>query len=71
MGSVILFTICSNNYWAQAMVLIKSAAKYNTSYKFYIGLVDDKHPSIDYTVGGIAETIPVKELNIDSTFKET
>jgi len=50
------------------MVLIKSAARYNPDYKFYVGLVDEKNPSIDYTAGGIAETIPVADLNIDPKY---
>jgi len=44
-----IFTICSNNYLAQALSLGKSVTKYNSDYQFVIGLVDKKCSSIDYT----------------------
>lgn len=45
----IVFTICSTNYIAQAIALGHSMAKYNPDYDFVIGLVDRKHPDVDYT----------------------
>lgn len=44
------FTICSNNYLAQAVTLGNSLIHYNPDYKFVIGLVDRKLSSIDYSV---------------------
>jgi hypothetical protein len=44
----VIFTICSNNYLAQALVLASSVMKYQPSWKFVIGLVDKKHPTILY-----------------------
>lgn len=45
----IAFTICSNNYLAQAKVLQKSFKEHNNECIFFIGLVDKLHPSINYT----------------------
>ena len=42
----IAFTICSNNYLSLARVLGKSLVKHNPEYKFIIGLVDKRDPSI-------------------------
>jgi hypothetical protein len=44
----ILFTICSNNYLAQALVLAASAKKFQPSWKFVLGLVDVKTEAISY-----------------------
>jgi lipopolysaccharide biosynthesis glycosyltransferase len=41
------FTICSNNYYAQAIVLANSFLEFNSSGKFYIVLVDRIHPLIN------------------------
>ncbi len=68
MKSKIIFTICSNNYWAQAMVLIKTAHQYNPGYHYVVGLIDEKVPEIDYNQGGLIETIPVSELNVDPKY---
>ena len=45
---MIIFTICSNNYLAQAVVLGNSVKKYNSDYTFKIFLCDIKSPEIDY-----------------------
>jgi hypothetical protein len=45
----LVFTICSNNYLAQAIVLGYSLLKYNPAYKLIIGLVDRKQESFDYS----------------------
>lgn len=46
----IIFTICSNNYLAQAKALGDSVVKYNPDYKFIIALCDKKNKEIDYSV---------------------
>jgi hypothetical protein len=55
----LVFTICSNNYLAQAITLGYSLLKHNPDYKFLIGLVDSKNSYIDYT------TIPFEILEVD------
>ena len=44
----IAFTLCSNNYLAQAKTLGDSLLAHNPNYKFIIGLVDKKGAEIDY-----------------------
>lgn len=44
-----IFTICSNNYLAQAIVLGNSVKAHNPSYTFQIFLCDEKSSLIDYT----------------------
>lgn len=44
----IIFTICSNNYLAQAKALGDSLKKTNPDYAFYIGLVDQYSDEIEY-----------------------
>ncbi|MGH9873559.1 MAG: glycosyl transferase [Pyrinomonadaceae bacterium] len=44
----IVFTLCSNNYLAQAKTLGDSLVTYNPNYRFVIGLVDRKAAEIDY-----------------------
>lgn len=44
----IIFTICSNNYLAQAKALGDSILLTNPEYTFYIGLVDNLSSEIDY-----------------------
>lgn len=44
----IAFTICSNNYLAQAKTLGDSIIATSPDYKFYIGLVDKLNEGIDY-----------------------
>lgn len=46
----IVFTICSNNYFAQAIVLGKSLAASNPQCTFYVCLADRKVKDIDYSV---------------------
>jgi hypothetical protein len=45
----IIFTLCSNNYLAQAKTLGDSVKKFNPDVLFVIGLVDKLHPEIDYS----------------------
>ncbi|MBD2753318.1 glycosyltransferase family protein [Spirosoma validum] len=58
------FTICSNNYLAQAKVLGESFLRYHNSFEFIIGLVDGYNSEVDYKSFGDTIFIPVKELNI-------
>lgn len=44
----ILFTLCSNNYLAQAKVLADSVRQFQPDWAFLLGLVDKKDPSIPY-----------------------
>lgn len=43
-----IFTLCSNNYLAQAKVLADSVRQFQPGWTFLLGLVDKKDPSIDY-----------------------
>lgn len=60
----IAFTICSNNYLAQARILCDSLLGHNPEYKMIIGLCDKKIPEIDYDVFGDVEIIPVEDISI-------
>jgi hypothetical protein len=44
----VVFTLCSNNYLAQALTVGKSCLKHNKDVDFVVGLVDRRHPDIDY-----------------------
>ncbi|MDR2148972.1 MAG: hypothetical protein LBE91_21230 [Tannerella sp.] len=68
----IAFTICSNNYLAQAKVLIDSIIEHSTDIKLYIGLCDEKSDKVDYSVFN-CEVIVAKEIgieNFDSLWKK-
>lgn len=58
------FTICSNNYLAQAKILGDSLLEKNSSYKFVIGLCDELSDDIDYSFFDNIEIIPVSQINI-------
>lgn len=58
----IIFTICSNNYLAQAKVLEKSIKKHNPNYIFYLCLVDSILPKIDYPI----HTIESDKIGIEN-----
>jgi hypothetical protein len=60
----IIFTLCSNNYLAQAKVLIDSLNKHNRLFKLVIGLVDELNDEVDYSFFSPATVIPVKELDL-------
>ncbi|WP_303317369.1 hypothetical protein Q4Q34_01170 [Flavivirga abyssicola] len=60
----IAFTICSNNYLAQAKVLGDSLLQKDPNYKFVIGLCDEFSDAIDYTFFENIEIIPVAKINI-------
>ena len=61
----ICFTLCSNNYLAQAKVLGDSFLKYNPFYQFVIGLVDEFDPTVDYSFFKNFEIIRVASIDID------
>lgn len=60
----IAFTICSNNYLAQAKILGDSLLQKDSNYKFVIGLCDELSEEIDYTFFKNIEIIPVAKINI-------
>jgi hypothetical protein len=60
----IIFTLCSNNYLAQAKSLGDSLVRFNPDYKFIIGLVDELHANIDYGFFQPYTIIPVNEIGI-------
>jgi len=45
----LVFTLCSNNYLAQAITLGDTLFQFNPDYKFIIGLVDRKNEIFDYS----------------------
>lgn len=59
-----IFTICSNNYLAQAKALVDSVLKYNPNYKFIIALCDKKSPAVDYSFLEPHEIIEASNLGI-------
>jgi hypothetical protein len=61
----IVFTLCSNNYLAQAKTLGESVAKFLPEARFVIGLIDKIHPEIDYVFFKGAEILPYFELGFD------
>ncbi len=61
----VVFTICSNNYLAQAKSLGDSVTKYNPDYIFIIALVDEKSTEIDYSYFEPYLILPISEAKID------
>lgn len=55
----LVFTLCSNNYLAQAICLGTSFLKYNHDYAFKIGLVDRKDEVINYN------QIPFEQIEVE------
>lgn len=62
--SKIIFTICSNNYLAQAKALGDSVIKHNPDYKFIICLCDKKHPRINYSFFEPHQIIEAHDIGI-------
>ncbi len=60
----IAFTLCSNNYLAQAKTLGDSLLKYNPDYKFFIGLVDRLSDQINYSKDIGHEIITAEDIGI-------
>lgn len=68
----IVFTLCSNNYLAQAKSLGDSLVKFNADYQFIIGLVDEFNEEIDYSFFQPFTIISVADIKIpdfDSLWK--
>jgi pterin-4a-carbinolamine dehydratase len=61
----IVFTLCSNNYLAHAKTLGDSLLNFHPELKFYIGLVDKKHPEIDYKLFSSFTILPFDEIGYD------
>lgn len=59
---MISFTLCSNNYLAQAKVLGDSFLEHHPDSSFFIGLIDGINPELDYSGFNEFELIPVKNL---------
>ena len=59
----IVFTICSNNYLAQASVLVRSIKKNHPDYKVFIGLVDEVSLAVSYDLINADRIIPISELS--------
>jgi hypothetical protein len=62
----IVFTICSNNYLAQAKTLGDTLIKHNPDYLFIIGLCDRKNSQIDYSVFSNYQIIEVENIGIEN-----
>jgi hypothetical protein len=62
---IIAFTICSNNYLAQAKVLAESFLRYNPSHEFVIGLCDRMNNQVNYLKLNHSEIIEVEKLEIE------
>jgi hypothetical protein len=60
-GMKIIFTLCSNNYLAQAQVLCKSVQQHEPGATFVIGLTDEKLGTIDYASFG-CEVLEVSRI---------
>ena len=58
------FTLCCNNYLAQAKVLGHSFRRHHPGIEFIIGLVDTVNPSIDYSAFSDFTILPVADLEI-------
>src|SRR5688572_17836365 len=65
----IAFTVCSNNFLAQAKTLSDSLLHHNPGIKLFIFLADELHASVDYGFFTPAEIIVVNE-KIVPEFKE-
>jgi hypothetical protein len=69
----IIFTICSNNYLAQAKCLGDSIRQTNPDYQFFIGLSDKLNSEIDYEHEIGHPVIPCEDIGIpdfDSLWKK-
>jgi hypothetical protein len=61
----IAFTVCTNNYLAQARVLAKSIKNFAPDYQFYLFLADEENAEIDYHSITEINFINWKQLPID------
>lgn len=62
----VIFTICSNNYLAQAKTLGDSIKKTNSDYEFIIFLCDKRNEQIDYSFFKNMSLYFIEELQIHS-----
>lgn len=62
---ILTFTICSNNYLAQAKVLGDSIRRLNPGFEFLIVLVDKHSPEIDYSYFEPLRIIPIDNFEIE------
>lgn len=60
-----IFTICTNSYLAQAIVLSASVKRFAKDYKFYLFLADELDPDISYNDFPNIEFVLAKSLPID------
>jgi len=60
----IAFTICSNNYLAQAKTLGDSLLKYNPDYRLFICLIDKLNPEIDYSFFQPHSILPIEDIGL-------
>ncbi len=58
----VAFTICSNNYLAKAKAVADTFLRHNTTYVFYIFLVDTIDPNLDYKALSNYTIIPIKDV---------
>lgn len=61
----IAFTLCSNNYLAQAKALSDSVKEHHPEYQFYIGIVDEISLDINYNEFTNAEILSFRDLNYE------
>jgi hypothetical protein len=62
--SKLAFTICSNNYLAQAKTLGQTLLSHNPGYQFIICLVDKPSPQIDYSLFQPYEILLIEQVPI-------
>ncbi|MET0394931.1 MAG: hypothetical protein ABW019_17435 [Chitinophagaceae bacterium] len=62
----IAFTLCSNNYLAEAKTLGDSILAHNPGWKFVIGLVDRKSAAIDYSPYAAFDIIEAETIGIEN-----
>jgi hypothetical protein len=62
----VAFTICSNNYLAQALVFVNSVKLYSPEVKIIVGLCDDYSTEIEYDSIQGCEFISLKEMNLSN-----
>lgn len=60
----IAFTLCSNNYFAQALLLGQSFLLHNPEFEFYVGLIDEKSEQINYNQFNI-NILPIAQIESD------
>lgn len=59
----VAFTLCSNNYLAQANVLKESFLKFNPDFEFYIALVDEFSSEVNYDLFKPATIVPISQVS--------